>query len=416
MVHLFLDKRPRRPGYDASRPVSVRLSIRRHRGHRLTVSLPLKVEPRRWSDAHERLKPSAPGATQINAALVQWKAEATALLAGGETDEAIRAALVERTGRAASDADEAPLTMLGAYDLFSESKAARVRPETLRTYATLRAHVAAFLESSGLASARPAEAVTSSLLADFLEHLTAEGMANSTANKLRTRLRGFLSWLHERGEIESVPKARPLPESASDVLFLRPDELARLAALDFDEDEANLRGARDLLLFCCSTGQRFGDVKAMRWEHVSLSPAGVPDVWELHVSKTSDVRRVPLVGPAGRIVRERRAAGLSRPVPTLAAQTTNRHVKTVAERAGLDRPVTRVRTSGGKRVKETKPLHACVSTHIGRKTFVTLAMQSGMGAADLLGFTHDDLRTLRRYVGQDEARRAEQMQRAVGDL
>ena len=304
---------------------------------------------------------------------------------------------------------EAPASLLERYEAFTAEKAARVRPATLQTYEAVRGHLEAFLPGS---TAPPEAVVGPGFLDDFVSHLLTLGMANSTANKLLTRLRGFLVWMSDRGEIGTVPKAKRLPESASDVLYLKPDELATLGALDLS-DEPAAAAARDLLLVCCSTGQRFGDAVSMRWEHVR---SGDPAMWNLHVSKTNVTRRVPLLGPAARIIEARRAAGEATPVPLVTNQHANRALKEIGKRAGLTRPVTVVKTTGGERIRETRPLHECLTTHIGRKTFVTLAMQSGMDAHELLGFTHDDLRTLRRYAGQDEDRRATQMRRAVGNL
>ena len=201
-----------------------------------------------------------------------------------------------------------------------------------------------------------------------------------------------------------------------DVLYLRTAELARLQNLDLSEATDGVRDALDVLLICSATGQRFSDVSGMEWSEIDglIANASAPLTWSITERKNSVVRHVPLVGFASRIVRRRHAEGCTHPTPRLSNPFVNRELKGIAAAAGLDRPVTVVKTVGGERIQETRPLHECVTTHIGRKTFVTLALQSGMDAQELLGLTHDDLRTLRHYAGHDAERRRDQMNQAFG--
>jgi integrase len=241
--------------------------------------------------------------------------------------------------------------------------------------------------------------------------MKAEGHPNSTANKMLTRLRGFLTWLAERSEIGQTPSAKRLPTARGDVLYLKADELARLTKLDLQDAPAGRRDSLDILLVCSATGQRFSDVVSMDWSEIEGLSEGdeAPLTWVNTERKNNVVRHVPLVGFAAQIVRRRYSNGQATPTPRLSNPFVNRELKEIARLAKLDRPVPVIKTVGGERIQQVRPLHECVTTHIGRKTFVTLALQSGMDAQELLGLTHDDLRTLRSYAGSDQERRRRQM-------
>ena len=84
--------------------------------------------------------------------------------------------------------------------------------------------------------------------------------------------------------------------------------------------------------------------------------------------------------------------------------------------AGIDAPVSVQVLRGARRETSTRPKWEVISTHAARKTFVTLALQQGVPMSELLGFTHDDLRTLRLYAGSNEEIRRNQMDRIFGTL
>ena len=54
----------------------------------------------------------------------------------------------------------------------------------------------------------------------------------------------------------------------------------------------------------------------------------------------------------------------------MAEQRLNHIIKSVANQAGIDTPITRLRYSGADRTEEAYPKYALISSHIGRHTFV----------------------------------------------
>ena len=49
-------------------------------------------------------------------------------------------------------------------------------------------------------------------------------------------------------------------------------------------------------------------------------------------------------------------------------------------------------------VSRTVPKWEALTSHSGRKTFVSLLLEAGLSTKDLMGITHNDLRALRQYA------------------
>ncbi len=406
-IHYYLNSRK---SYSPSREVSVRLVVRRHRHHSLTVTLPIKIQPRYWSAARQRLRRSAPRATEANARLDEIKHFAEGLLLDGVDDDTLRDQLLDRVGRTRESKNTAvPLTLLQLYDQFLEHKSTRSRSSTLRVYRGLKSHLVEFVSEQQLPAA-----IGAVWLDDLTTFLLAKGLGNATVNKLTTRARGFLDWLHQRGHLDIVPDAPKLPTARNDALYLTRAELARLIELDLSNSSTGFQAARDLFVLASVTGQRFSDVIGMEWDDIRGNQHEL--TWHLHVKKTSVTLRVPLLGPARRIVERNEAAGESYPVQRLSNQAANRYIKQVGKLAQINESVSEIRLVGGERRKATRSKWECLTMHVSRKTFVTLGLAEAMDADDLLGFTHDDLKTLRLYKGRDDDALRVKMKQAFGGL
>lgn len=385
-VNLYIDSRIE------STPSTISLVVARGKKE-IKVATPIRVRPSDWAPRRQRVRPSVPGSAELNGALARLKADAERMLLDCATEAELRDALRGRLGRTSAGKAE---DLLRLFDLFIDHKQHRVSPSTFQVYEALRGHLRSFLRGQATA---PSD-IGPGWLDDFAGLLIADGLQNSTANKLLSRARGFLRWLVDRELLTKVPTSKPLPTATNEVLYLTADELDRLASVDLSGCIRGFEAARDLFIFGCVTGQRFSDLQALRWN--DLHPLANPTTWNLKVKKTGDAIRVPLTAPALSILERYRDQ--PRPLPRLSNQKANVFIKQVCELAGIDAQVTLHRVRGGERISETVPKFEAVGMHAARRTFVTLALQSGLEQSELLGFTHADLKTLRAYAGRDQAR------------
>ena len=197
---------------------------------------------------------------------------------------------------------------------------------------------------------------------DFLLSKLSINSARLMAVLLKARLHdAFID-----GMIASMPDLygiAPKKES-TDIEFLTLDELKALVATDATEE------VRNPFLFCCFTGLRFSDVKALRWENIENG------IIVLRMRKTREMVRVPLSENARRFLPEAREKGLVFRIGPL--NTLTRGLKTWAKNA-----------------KIKKRMHF----HMSRHTFGTLALENGADiytVSKLLG--HKNVETTQIYA------------------
>ena len=128
----------------------------------------------------------------------------------------------------------------------------------------------------------------------------------ATADKWRATINAIYTWGAKKGLVLDNPAAGI--DSAFDAKgaqrtnYLRGDELLRFwKALEADHDA----DTRDALLLLLYTGQRRGNVLAMRWSDVDLEHG----IWTLGAADTKQraAQSTPLTGQAGAILQRRRA-------------------------------------------------------------------------------------------------------------
>lgn len=94
--------------------------------------------------------------------------------------------------------------------------------------------------------------------------------------------------------------------------------------------------------------------------------------------------------------------------PVASSQKFNEYIKRACERAEINEIIQKVRYSGAKQVVEESPKHKLISAHTARKTFVTLSLELGMKAEEIMPITgHKDYKSFKRYVNLTEKRAKE---------
>lgn len=199
----------------------------------------------------------------------------------------------------------------------------------------------------------------------FIDNLLSKMSINS-ARLMAVLLKARLHDAYIDGMIASMPDLygiTPKKESTN-IDFLTLDELKAMASTDAPEDIKNP------FLFCCFTGLRFSDVKALRWENIENG------VIILRMKKTKEIVRVPLSDNAKRFLPETKEKGLVFQIGPL--NTLTRGLKVWAKEAGVN-----------------KNLHF----HVSRHTFGTLALEHGAAiytVSKLLG--HRNVETTQIYA------------------
>lgn len=220
------------------------------------------------------------------------------------------------------------------------------------------------------------------------------GLLNDTIYKYISTLRVFLTWCNDNGNAVHPDTFKPHKSSFkkkahNEIVVLTEDELTRLRDHDLSGHPSYER-VRDLFCFACYTGQRFSDI--MRFSKADFQD----NKWVFLSAKTKKKVIVPFNGfiENGLEILEKYNFEL----PEISNQKFNDYIKEVGILAKIDTPVRIIRFNGKKEIIIEKPKHDFMSSHMGRRTAVTILLSRGVPINLVQKITqHSDIRTLMKY-------------------
>ncbi len=366
------------------------------------------MHPDDWDDFRQQVRRSDTNYAQINAKLRDLQARFDNEVAAMKTvDHASVDRMRQEFSRKRDDADtttEEAMTFWSAYALFITSKSTDRGERTIAKYRTLNTILHEFERGYGHLSF---EGLTHEFYDAFKNFLIKKrGLTNNTVGKYVSTLKTFLSWAEDRGA--AIPKAYrkfKVDEEDVEVVALTWDELERIQNIDLT-DQPRLGRIRDLFLFACYTGARFGDVQKLNLDDIRGT------VWHLRMGKTRSETRIHLIPQAVALVDKYRRDGR---MPTISSQRMNDYLKELGQLAGIDEPVRIVRFQGAKRIESRGPKWQFLSSHVARRTFVTISLERGMRPEVVMSITgHRSFKTMKKYIALTEQTRCEAMENVWG--
>lgn len=273
--------------------------------------------------------------------------------------------------------------------LYAEYRLARTATINTNTQKHDDATIRLFKEFLATIKVKPSLAVfTERNYSAFLSFCHKRGLINNSIGAHIKRLKTFCHWCERNGhDVHKGLATWHKPTDTVSIVALSTQELAMIEQVDLSARPA-LERTRTLFLISCYSG--------LRWSDASQITAGDvgEDVLTIHVKKTHDVITIPLHTRLRELVSEHVRQG-----QRISAQKFNDNIKDLCKLAGIDSPVQRVRHRGATRVVTDCPKWQLVSSHTGRRTFVTLSLQKGMRPEALMRITgHKDIQTLMGYV------------------
>ena len=338
-------------------------------GQRLKYSTREKIHPNYWNEKTQRAKKNFAGYYTLNGYLDKVKQIAQDLIReaiGGNkqlTVEILRESLNNKLQGAAKQ-NEQPLDLINTY---IEVNRVLLQPNTLKKFATLRNHLIDFqkrykfkIKFDSLNTIRFDEHYRAYLLND-LNHL------NTSVAKDIIILKVFLNWAVRCGYTANTEyKKFKAKEPETDLIALDEAELMQLYNYDFSAN-IHLEQVRDVFCFQCFTGLRFSDVKKLTKENVK------DDIISIFVQKTSKTLKVPLNDYSLELMQK-----YDFKLPVITNQKTNEQLKKICKIAGINTMVMTTKFKGVEVIREIKPKFELITTHTGRRTFITLSLERGM--------------------------------------
>ena len=228
-------------------------------------------------------------------------------------------------------------------------------------------------------------------MAEYFHFLgESEGLKNTTVKKQLEFLRRFLRWAfkHKYHTIDDFKYFTPYIRIAqNEPICLTEKELHRLQHFRVPVEKPSLFRVKDIFLFACYTGLRYSDIANLRYtnvtdDHIAVIPR-----------KTGKCIRIPLNDGSRAILKKYmrpdcKGADIIFPCPTL--QKMNSHLKSLCRLAGITSEITLVSYHGENRIQETVSKCDKMTTHAGRRTFISLAIANGVPPQVVLVYIHID--------------------------
>jgi integrase len=161
-----------------------------------------------------------------------------------------------------------------------------------------------------------------------------------------------------------------------------------------------LEKSRDLFVFACVTGFRYGEM-------TSINRSTVTDhyiILKEEKDETKEAREIPLTSLSRFLLLKYDYA-----LPLIANQKQNKYIKEVFEELEYTNKVEKTTTKGKENIKVEMIFKDRISTHTARRTFITMMKRQGKSDKLIASITgHTDMKTLNAYyqVNDDETKEA----------
>ena len=282
------------------------------------------------------------------------------------------------------------------------------RESTIKKRRTMMAHLKDFRPTACFND------IDENFFLDFKEFLIKDKKhVNSHVAKTISEIRGFLNWATSRGynKNEAYKRVKVSLDGTNQdnrgaMFSLTFNEFVHLYTMDLSLP--HLDRVRDVFCFCCATGMRYSDVKNLKWSNIE-------DDCIVYTSiKTTTTSVIPMNQFSTGIIKKYEPfKEISEFIlPVISNQKYNDYLKDLGKLAGLDGPITKTDYRGAKRVETTKKKWELLTSHVARKTFVTICIDLGIPGdivRSIIG--HKDPAMIARYERFNTNQKSEMMNR-----
>ena len=284
------------------------------------------------------------------------------------------------------------LDVCAAFERFISANSPGWEPSTLTGYKAVRSHILELFPGVNI------EEVGVSDIDKYQEYLfDRRGARNSYVSRAVNKFKTFLRWCKRsglyHGNAHELHETKLKGVNNKEVIVLTPEELEVIMRASFSGKHKHLERVRDLLVFACFTGLRYSDIQG-------LTPANINDgVINLVTKKTSDHLTIEINKVAAGIIEKYKGLPSGKLLPTLSNQKANAQLKDLGRLLKLDAPVQVIYYNNEGRQVETRPKYELLSTHIGRRTFISNALSLGVPVSTVMSWTgHKDFSAMKPYI------------------
>jgi integrase len=386
-----------------------------YNGKNMTTTIGVKTTEQNWDKKKQRLKPGHSEANRVNREidLLEEKANkiySESLASGVPLDS--RCFIERLKAPELKPIEKKPASFFDEWEKYMKVKEVRCRFGTLKSAKTAFNHFKEFCTKKGLTKITFDE-FTDGVKAQFAEFLFDKEDGDNTVHAVQKRMNTFLNYAAKIGlHNNHSHKAFSIPERVGSIKFLQWDEVKKL--IDVEVEPGLESDCRDLFVFCCLTAMRYSDVKNLKkldiQEHKFKDLGGVHYAAHIRQQKTNNAIVVPLLPDALAILKKYKDEKIDFALPQRANQTVNRVIKQIGRRAKLNAQQELVKYRRNKCESSYTEKWRILSTHMGRRTFATMAITRGIPINVVASITGQNPKTtLKHYMGVIDSKKFEEL-------
>lgn len=397
-VTFRLDNPTNKDGSLKNEEVAIRVCLYVSKSKRPDLSSRESINPKHWNKEKSTAKATLTGHTKLNLRLLDiqrdllelWKANKDAnreelkslisIYLNGKPEE------VEKKNNAFSD----------FVNGFIESCKGLRSPGTLQSYRVTLAHLENYAKSKRF------ELSFNSITQDFYKSFTAYCWdtlkhSDNTVGKSIKVLKVFMDQAFDEDlhtNLSYKKKKFKKLTAETDEIYLTEQEILKIYSLDFHGNKY-LCEVRDLFVFACWTGLRFGDLCKVRPEHIQQLPEG--KIIRIHTEKTEHSVIIPF-HPLCEAIYSLYNHNLP-PIKKADNPRFNAALKVISEKAGLIQKQQSRTTIRGKATFEYLHKWQMVSAHTARRSFATNCYLMNVPALTIMAVTgHRTEKAFLKYI------------------
>ena len=271
--------------------------------------------------------------------------------------------------------------------------------DTIKTYKTFENHLNSYSTEKGKGFFVFND-INDNFAEGFKGYLFRKGLQMpSVAKYLRTlktvMQNAFERSLHENRAFKN--KSFSIKLNEPDTVYLDTNELEKIEQFDLS-DNVHLVKVREWLIIASWTGLRISDLKRLDIQHIRErinKENGLPyKIIEITPQKVKKPLIIPVFPAVEKIINNN---GGQFPV-MISEQALNREFKDLCKICGLNEVNLKIETKGGESKEVYYPKYELISTHTGRRSFISNLLAAGISASLIKKMTgHKKLDTFDKY-------------------
>lgn len=225
---------------------------------------------------------------------------------------------------------------------------------------------------------------------EFTLFLFRQNLHRNTVHDIVKTLKTFAKWAVKNNHVREINTSEWRIVEDEVLLFaLDNDELEKIENLNLSEHPFLIK-VRNMFLIQCYTGLRFSDLIELTPDSFDMSN----DILRVRTIKTDSVVNIPITSKLRSILTQDEFQ-----LEKCVNYTYNVKLKEIGQLAGVDAKVEFIEYRDGKKIINLKPKYELLSSHCGRRTFITNALRKGISERLIMKITgHKSLRSFEKYI------------------